>query len=96
MKPYYYVYRHGHRGPEIKHPSVIAAQKESIRLAEQHPESTFEILKCVGVTRTTKAQTFWMEREEPKEPEEITRLAPPTQKFQHHNGNKFVSANAPF
>ena len=83
MKPYYYVYRYGHHGPQIKHPSVISAQKESIRLAEQHPESTFEILKCVGVTKATKAQTFWMGREEP---EELSHLEPPTQKFQRYNG----------
>ena len=81
MKPYYYVYRYGHHGPQVQHPSVISAQKESIRLAEQHPKSTFEILKCVGVTKATKAQTFWMDREEP---EELTRLAPPTQKFNSH------------
>ena len=95
MKPYYYVYRHGHRGPEIKHPSVIAAQKESIRLAEQHPESTFEILKCVGHTRTTKAKTFWLDGEEPEELSRpigdscrgfLDNSESPTEKFQRYNG----------
>jgi hypothetical protein len=93
MKPYYYVYRYGHGGPTAIHKTVESAQKEAERLAEQHPESSFDILKCVAQTRATKAKTFWMDGEEP---EELTRLAPPTQKFQHHNGNKFVSANAPF
>ena len=83
MKPYYYVYRHGHRGPTCQHYKLKDAQKEAERLAEQHPESFFEILKCVGQTRTTKAKTFWMDGEEP---EELTRLAPPTEKFQRYNG----------
>ena len=81
MKPYYYVYRYGHHGPQARHGTVESAQKEAERLAEQHPESSFEILKCVGQTRTTKAKTFWMDGEEPKE---LTRLAPSTQKFNSH------------
>lgn len=90
MKPYYYVYRYGHHGPQARHGTVESAQKEAERLAEQHPESSFEILKCVGHTRTTKAKTFWMDGEEP---EELTRLAPPTQKFQYYNGDtKFNGA----
>ena len=83
MKPYYYVYRYGHHGPQARHGTIESAQKEAERLAEQHPESHFEILKCVGHTRTTKAKTFWMDGEEP---EELTRLEPPTQKFQRYNG----------
>ena len=92
MKPYYYVYRHGHRGPTCQHYKLKDAQKEAERLSEQHPESTFEILKCLGITKTTKAKTFWMDGEEP---EEVTRLAPPTQKFQYHNGNTQFNG-APF
>jgi len=83
MKPYYYVYRYGHHGPTATHGTLESAQKEAERLANQHPESSFEILKYIGVARATKAQTFWMDREEP---EELTRLAPPTEKFQRYNG----------
>jgi len=90
MKPYYYVYRYEHRGPTARHGTIESAQKEAERLSEQYPESTFEILKCVGVTRTTKSKTFWMDGEDP---EELTRLAPPTQKFQCYNGDtKFNGA----
>jgi hypothetical protein len=38
-----------------------------MRLAEQHPTGHFEILKCVGFARTTKAATFWMDGEGPKD-----------------------------
>jgi hypothetical protein len=61
MKPYFYVYRVGDRAPIIKHPTAEAAMAESHRLAAQHPGETFEILKCLGITRTTTPQTFWMD-----------------------------------
>ena len=92
MKPYYYVYRYGHHGPQARHGTIESAQKEAERLSEQHPESSFEILKCVGHTRTTKAKTFWMDGEEP---EGLTRpiggscrgfldnSAPPTEKYKY-------------
>jgi hypothetical protein len=38
-----------------------------MRLCEQHPSESFEILKCVGFARTTKAATFWMDGEVPKD-----------------------------
>jgi hypothetical protein len=67
MKPYYYVYRHNDRGPKVRHATLEAAQTEAMRLAEQHPTGYFEILKCVGFARTTKAATFWMDGEGPKD-----------------------------
>jgi hypothetical protein len=67
MKPYYYVYRYNDRGPKVRHATLEAAQTEAMRLAEQHPTGYFEILKCVGFARTTKAATFWMDGEVPKD-----------------------------
>ena len=67
MKPYYYVYRYNDRGPRVRHATLEAAQTEAMRLAEQHPTGYFEILKCVGFARTTKAATFWMDGEGPKD-----------------------------
>jgi len=67
MKPYYYVYRYQDRGPRVRHATLEAAQTEAMRLAEQHPTGYFEILKCVGFARTTKAATFWMDGEGPKD-----------------------------
>ena len=61
MKPHYYVYRVGQKGPTIKHATLLSAATEAERLSNQHPGETFEILQCVGVTRTTIAQTSWMD-----------------------------------
>lgn len=61
MTPYYYVYRVGYGKPTIKHPTLESAAKESERLASQHPGEAFEILKCLGITRTVTPQTFWMD-----------------------------------
>jgi hypothetical protein len=61
MKPYYYIYRVGHKGPNVKHPTLLSATKEAERLSCQHPGETFEILQCLGFTRTATAQTFWMD-----------------------------------
>jgi hypothetical protein len=61
MKPYYYVYRVGYGCPTVKHPDLPTAANESRRLAAQHPGATFEILQCVGTTRTINPQTFWMD-----------------------------------
>lgn len=61
MKPYYYVYRVGYGCPTVKHPDLSTAANESRRLAAQHPGATFEILQCVGTTRTINPQTFWMD-----------------------------------
>lgn len=61
MKPYYYVFRVGATTrPQFKHPTLGDATTESERLAAQHPGDSFEILLCLGVTRTTCPQTFWM------------------------------------
>jgi ABC-type nitrate/sulfonate/bicarbonate transport system substrate-binding protein len=65
MKPYYYVYRYDNSAPRVRHATLEAAHAEAMRLCEQHPSESFEILKCVGFARTTKAATFWMDGEEP-------------------------------
>ena len=68
MKPFYYVYRSDEsRGPKIKHATLAEALTESERLANQHPGSVFEILKCLALTQCTQALTFWMDGEEPPE-----------------------------
>jgi len=61
MKPYYYIYRVGGSHPKTKHYTLESAHAESLRLAGQHPGETFEILKCIGITRTVTPQTFWMD-----------------------------------
>lgn len=61
MKPYYLVYRVGDRGTRIKYATLEAAHQEAERLAGKHPGDSFEILQCLGVTRTTTPQTFWMD-----------------------------------
>jgi hypothetical protein len=67
MKSYYYIYRVGHSKPTIKHYSLSAAVKESQRLSNQHPGDAFEILKCLAITMTTTANTFWMDDAGPEE-----------------------------
>jgi len=67
MKSYYYVYRVGHSKPTIKHHSLSSAVKESQRLSNQHPQEAFEILKCLAITMTTTANTFWMDGVVPEE-----------------------------
>jgi len=61
MKPYYYVNRVNGGKSTVKHATLAETQRESIRLANQHPGETFEILICIGITRTTKPDTFWMD-----------------------------------
>ena len=71
MKPYYHVYRTDEtRGPKVKHPTLQSAQTEAERVANQHPGSTFVILKAVAVVRCTVASTFWMDGEAPPGPVE--------------------------
>ena len=66
MKPYYYVYRIGHGNSNVKHPTLDSAHKEAERICNQHPGTSFEILKCVASVRCTQASTFWMDGEEPR------------------------------
>lgn len=61
MKPYYYVYRVGHKHPAIKHATPALAAAEAERLAAQHPGDTFEVLQCLAITRTTAPVTFWLD-----------------------------------
>ena len=61
MKPYYYVNRVKGGKPTLKHATLYEAQKESERLAALYPGEAFEILMCIGITQTPKANTFWMD-----------------------------------
>jgi hypothetical protein len=61
MKPYFYIYRVDHSLPRVKHATIESAHSEAMRLSEQHPGETFEILQCLGITRTTTPQTFWVD-----------------------------------
>jgi hypothetical protein len=61
MKPYYYVFKVGVRHPRIKHATIELATAESERLARLHPGETFEILMCLGVTKTINPHTSWMD-----------------------------------
>ena len=65
MKPYYYVYRHDGHPPSVKHESIADAEIEASRLADKHPGVTFEILMCIGVSRMTRSNTFWMNGVDP-------------------------------
>lgn len=65
MKPYYYIYKHGDQGPRVRHSTIAEAQDEAERLAAKHPGDSFEILKCVGYSATSKASTSWMDGEKP-------------------------------
>ena len=69
MTAYYYVYRAGYWNLTIKHATLESAATESERLAGKHPGATFEILKCLGITRTATPQTFWMDGVEPQSPQ---------------------------
>jgi hypothetical protein len=81
MNSHYYVYRVGHKGPTIKHESLTSAAHEAERLSAQHPGEVFEILQCLGMTRTVTPQTFWMDGVTP----------PPS--FQESSGENTSSAN---
>jgi hypothetical protein len=72
MKPYYYVYRVGHMGPKVKHPTLAEAINEAERLSNQHPGEAFEILQCVAITQTPIATTFYMDGMGPEGPCYIT------------------------
>jgi hypothetical protein len=62
MKPYYYVYRVGSgHAPTVRHEMLEQAQAESMRLSAKHPGWSFEILQCLGITRTGETRTFWMD-----------------------------------
>ena len=89
MKPYYYIFRVGGSHPRIKHPTLEDAASESERLAGQHPGETFEILKCLGVTRTINPQTFWMDGVVPPHLCEMHRIMDDT----CHVCGKFLGEN---
>ncbi len=65
MKPYYYIYRPGGSGPTIKHGTIIEAGLEAERLAGENPGQVFEILLCLGCSRTVKADTTWADGVDP-------------------------------
>jgi hypothetical protein len=61
MTPYYYVYKYGDNAPRVRHCTLRAATQEAERLAKENPGSYFEILQCLGFSRTTEASTFWVD-----------------------------------
>jgi hypothetical protein len=61
MKPYFYIFRVGYDTPKVKHATIESAHAEAMRLSEQHPGETFEILQCLGITRATTPQTSWVD-----------------------------------
>ena len=69
MKPYFYVYRYQDRAPVVRHPTLELAQAEAERLAAQHPGTSIEILKAVGLASVRgPASTFFMDGEGPVHP----------------------------
>lgn len=61
MKSYYYV-NHAKEGYlTVRHPNLHAAQVDALRLSTSYPGEIFEILMCLGITRTSEASTFWMD-----------------------------------
>ncbi len=69
MKPFYYIYNAtiGEFTGE-KFDTRERATKWSLEFAEENPGQSFEILKCVGHSSTSKASTFWMDGEGPPHP----------------------------
>lgn len=63
MKPYFYVYKVGGNPPKHKHNTPLEAQMEAERLAAKHPDASFEVLACVGISsaQKPKASTFWLD-----------------------------------
>lgn len=69
MKPYYRILRLNHgRAPTVQHATLKDAETEALRLAGQHPGETFEILKVLGLARTTEPSIFWNDGVEPPAP----------------------------
>jgi len=64
MKPYYYATE---PNSLRKWETLEEAQAEAERYAENHPGKSFEILRCVGRSSTSKASTFWVDGDEPPE-----------------------------
>lgn len=67
MKPYYYVQFASDLENEPRHESLAGAREAAEMLAAENPGDSVEILKCVGIASCTKASTFWMDGEEPKD-----------------------------
>jgi hypothetical protein len=60
MNTYYYVFRVGGNIPTVRHETIESAHRESERLARIHPGQSFEILQCIGVSKTVAVETSWM------------------------------------
>jgi len=65
MKTYYYVFRVGGSTPTARHETIELAHKESERLASKHPGQSFEILQCIGISKTVAVETSWIAGIEP-------------------------------
>ena len=69
MKPYYRILRVGHsRVTPCKVYTLKEAEAEALRLAGVEPGETFEILKVLGLARTTEPSIFWNDGVEPPSP----------------------------
>jgi len=60
--------------PKLRHATLAEAQEEAERRAASEPGRVFEILKCVAISQTSKASTFWMDGEESPETPRYTKL----------------------
>lgn len=59
MKPHYYVFQKFDKMP--KYETLAEAAAEAEQLAAKNPNTSFEILQCLGVSSVPKASTFWMD-----------------------------------
>ena len=71
MKPHYYVFQKFDKMP--KYETLAEAAAEAEQLAAKNPNTTFEILQCLGASSVPKASTFWMDGVDP-ESEHINAL----------------------
>ena len=65
MKPHYYVFQKFDKMP--KYETLAEAAAEAEQLAAKNPNTTFEILQCLGASSVPKVSTFWMDGAEPEQ-----------------------------
>lgn len=64
MKPHYYVFQKFDKMP--KYETLAEATAGAEQLAAKNPNTTFEILQCLGASSVPKASTFWMDGVDPE------------------------------
>jgi len=67
MKSYYYILDHEEDTILCRIDTIKEAQEIAEKEAIMHPSKTFKILKLIGFSQTSAANTFWMDGEEPKQ-----------------------------